>query len=96
MNAEEATELSNVVTRDPKEVKIGDIKEPNEQRESCNDVAKNPIMDGVAAETEEVKDEYSEVPELQQVMVAEDPVLAAEDGKQVLAAEDGESPGCTR
>ena len=41
------TELCNVVTRDPKEVKIGDIEEPNEGREPCNDVAKNPIINGV-------------------------------------------------
>jgi hypothetical protein len=49
------TELCDVVTREPKEVKIGDIEEPNERRESC------PIINGVSVETEEVKDEDSVV-----------------------------------
>ena len=45
----------------------------------------HPIINGVVVETEEVKDEDSEVPKVQQVLVAEDHILAAED--QVLATE---------
>jgi hypothetical protein len=56
------TELCNAVTREPKEVKIGDIEEPNEGRESCNDVAKNPIMDGIAEETTEICDDIASEP----------------------------------
>ena len=71
------TELCDVGTREPKEVKIGDIEEPNEKRESCDEVAKHPIINGVAVKTEGVKDEESEVPKVQQVLVAEDHIMAA-------------------
>ena len=49
-------------------MKIEDIKEPNERRESCNDVAKYPIINGVPVKTEEAKHDDSEVPE-DQVLV---------------------------
>ena len=40
MNAEETTELHDIVTREPKTVKIGVIEEPNEGRN-----AKEPVED---------------------------------------------------
>ena len=50
------------VTRELTEVKIADIEEPKERRESCNDVAKKPIMNGVAEETTESCDDIASEP----------------------------------
>ena len=50
------------LTRELAEVKIADIEEPKERRESCNDVAKKPIMNGVAEETTESCDDIASEP----------------------------------
>jgi hypothetical protein len=79
------TEMSNVVTREPKEVKIGDIEEPKEGRnakETVEEKNMTKICDVVTREPKEGKEEDSKVPE---VLAAEDIVLAAED--QALATE---------
>ena len=62
LDAEETTESRDVATRELKEVKIDNIEEPNEERESCNDVAKNPFMDGVAEDTTELCDDIASEP----------------------------------
>ena len=77
------SELCNVVTREPKEVKMGDIEEPKEGRnakETVEEENMTKLCDVVTREPKDVKDEDSKVPK---VMAAEDIVLAAED--QALA-----------
>jgi hypothetical protein len=59
------TELSNVVTREPKEVKIGDIEEPKEGRnakETVEEENMTKLCDGV---TREPKEEGMKIPKYQ-------------------------------